>query len=214
MKLTYFGHSCFALENAKGVKIVTDPYGEIGYRMPRVRADAVTVSHAHYDHNHVSAVEGAALFDRAGNYSLGGIDFYAVPSFHDNVRGAKRGANLVFVYDIDGICVCHMGDIGMKAETFPFDSLKKVDVLLIPVGGTYTVDAEEAAEYVRRISPSIVIPMHYKTRDLNIAIEGAERFLDALDCPKEYVGGELQLTAEDCGKYRKIMLMERIKEWN
>lgn len=211
MKIRYLGHSCFVLTESTGTSIVTDPYGDIGYEMPSVAADAVTVSHSHYDHNNVAAVKGAVVIDKEGQYELDGVEVTAVKSFHDGENGAQRGENLIFKFRMDGLEICHLGDLGEECSSSLIEALLPVHVLLIPVGGTYTIDAEQAKEYVDRIMPSIVIPMHYKTKGLEMDVDKADEFLDLFDSEEiEEVGSEIELFRDDITEEStKIVLMER-----
>lgn len=182
MKIRYLGHSCFQLIESTGTSIVCDPYGDVGFFMPHVCADAVTVSHAHYDHNNVGAVTGEpVVFDQEGQFEISGITIQAIKCWHDGEKGAKRGQNLIFKFRMDGIEVCHLGDLGEKCTASLIEAVLPVQVLLIPVGGNYTIDAAQAKEYVDRIRPSIVIPMHYKTKGLNIDIAELDEFTDLFD---------------------------------
>lgn len=183
MKLTWLGHSSFKLEESTGTVVVTDPYHNyVGYDMPEVSADIVTISHGHQDHNYLPAVSGDPTVIRgAGFYEIGGVHMLAQRSYHDNSKGADRGNNLVFKFRMDGVEVCHMGDIGEECSVMLVESIMPVNVLLIPVGGTYTIDAEMAKEYVDRIMPDVVIPMHYKTKDCDFDIAKVNEFLDLFD---------------------------------
>ncbi len=194
MKIEYLGHSCFKLTESTGTSIVCDPYSdEIGYAMRKVSADAVTVSHGHYDHNAVQNVDGAPiLIDGGQNNGLAGVEINSIKSFHDTSRGKKRGENTIFKFRMDGIDVCHLGDLGEKCSSDLIETLLPVDVLLIPVGGTYTIDAEMAKEYVDRIMPDIVIPMHYRTRDCKLDIDRVEEFTGLFD-------GDSVEESEKCG---------------
>ncbi len=209
MKIVYYGHSCFSLQSGAGISVLTDPYGDVGFLLPHITSDAVTVSHGHYDHCNISAVEYSALFDHAGKYEFGGMEISAQRRWHDEVHGAKRGENLIFSYLIDGIRIVHLGDCGMRAEELPEDL--SPDVLLIPVGGNYTIDAEEALRYIMRLSPKIVVPMHYRVEGLTVDIEGVERFirLAAKKFPIEHAGSVLELSGSDLPKTTKIIVMER-----
>lgn len=214
MQITYLGHSSFFLETL-GKRIVTDPYGGIGYPFPYISADVVTVSHSHYDHCEVSAVGGSPVaLCRAGEYEFGGIKISAYPSFHDDAHGAKRGANLIFRFEAEGLAVCHLGDIGEPCTPDLLKKVGKADILLVPVGGNYTVDAAGAAEYVRRISPAVVIPMHYKTPGLRIDIGGVDAFLALFSGEREIVhaGACVSFGREELEKLnKKIIVMERIE---
>lgn len=184
MNIKWLGHSCFALTESTGTIIVTDPYSakEVGYSMPEITATAVTVSHAHKDHNNVSAVKGnPVVVNAVGSCEIEGVDISAFRTSHDESAGKLRGKNLVFTYRLDGVTVCHLGDIGEECSARILDAVGSVDVLLIPVGGKYTIDAELAKDYVDKLMPSIVIPMHYLTDDCKLHIAPVDDFLDMFD---------------------------------
>ncbi len=213
MKIEYLGHSCFKLKESTGTSVVCDPYdASIGYEMPKVSADAVTVSHHHYDHNNVKAVGGTpVVIDTECSYDLPGVEINAIKSFHDEVRGAARGENVIFKFRMDGIDVCHLGDLGEPCSTELIDSVLPVNVLLIPVGGTYTIDAEMAKEYVDRIMPDIVIPMHYRSKGCKIDIDKLDSFLELFD--EENIektdGSELELMRSDLNGKTKVVVLKR-----
>ena len=183
MIITPLGHSCFLLEESTGTRVVTDPYSsDIGITLPPVAADVVTVSHSHYDHNNVKAVSGDPLvIDKPGMHDVKGVQIFGLNTYHDEHNGAKRGSNVIFNIRMDGVNVCHLGDVGHGPSPMMIEAIGPVDILLIPVGGTYTIDAEVAKEYVDRLMPSVVIPMHFKTDDVELDIEGVETFLDYFD---------------------------------
>lgn len=211
MKLQYLGHSCFALVSRAGTTVVTDPYGEIGLVFLReVYADAVTVSHSHYDHCNVNAVKGNfRVFDREGDFRVGDIGFFSFRCFHDDVGGRKRGTNLAFTFTIDGVRVCHLGDVGEPFSQTLAEKIGKIDVLLLPVGGVYTVDARAAKRYVDGLSPAVTVPMHYKTKGLNIDIEPVQPFLDQFpDTEISFRKGEIELQ-KPFEPNQKIIVMER-----
>ena len=169
MTITYFGHSSFKLKGKNGT-VVTDPYDPyIGFSMPTVSADLVTVSHDHKDHANVGAINGTARRDnpfivtKAGEYEVGGISVFGVESFHDASKGAERGGNIIFTVLLDGLRICHLGDLGHELSAEQLERIGAVDVLLCPVGGVYTIAPETAVKAIRSLEPSIVIPMHYKT---------------------------------------------------
>ncbi|HIS21335.1 MAG TPA: MBL fold metallo-hydrolase [Candidatus Spyradocola merdavium] len=194
MKIQWLGHSSFRILGSK--TIVTDPYGEIGLRFPDVRADIVTVSHGHHDHNAVEAVKGEpAIVDDAGMHKIADLSIMGYNTAHDDEQGAKRGHNIVFVIQMDGTRVAHLGDIGCIPDHNVLGALQKVDVLLLPVGGNYTIDGEQAAELVKLIQPRTTIPMHYKTPGLTVAVSGAEDFLSRMGEGVERVSGsEIEIT--------------------
>ncbi|NCA66549.1 MAG: MBL fold metallo-hydrolase [Clostridia bacterium] len=183
MKIKWLGHSCFVLEESTGTTVVTDPYScDVGHQMPLVQADAVTVSHQHKDHSFISAIQGnPEIISTVGAFEVDGIHIYSVASYHDNNQGKDRGSNLIFKYRLDGVEVCHLGDIGQECNARILDAIGSTNVLIIPVGGKYTIDAETAKDYVDKIMPDIVIPMHYKTDDCVYNIDYVDDFLDYFD---------------------------------
>ncbi len=210
MKIRYLGHSCFMLVSQAGTAVVTDPYGDIGYPLPHVHADAVTVSHGHYDHANVAGVDAAAVFCRAGEFAVGDFRIRAIPSDHDDAGGRLRGKNLIFTFQADGVTVTHLGDLGEPFSEARARTIPQSDALLIPVGGRYTIDALTAAQYIGRLRPAAVIPMHYKTEDLNIDIAGPDAFLGALagKYPVEAVQGAYTPAG---GENTKIIILQREK---
>ncbi len=217
MIIEYLGHSCFKLTESTGTSIVCDPYsGElVGYEMPEVEADVVTVSHHHDDHDFVAKVGGKpVIIDKENNCDFDGVEINSIKSFHDASRGKKRGENVIFKFRMDGIDVCHLGDLGEKCSSDLIETLLPVNVLLIPVGGNYTIDAEMAKEYVDRIMPDIVIPMHYRTKDCNLDIDKVDEFLNLFDGEviEEMDGNFLELSRTDLGGETKIVVLRRPDE--
>lgn len=213
MKIEYLGHSCFKLTESTGTSVVCDPFGsEVGYEMESVSADAVTVSHRHFDHDCVSKVKGhPVVIANEQSYDLPGVEINSVKSFHDSLRGKKRGENIIFKFRMDGIDVCHLGDLGEACSSDLIETLLPVNVLMIPVGGTYTIDAEQAKEYVDRIMPDIVIPMHYRTRDCKIDIDKVDGFLDLFDgeCVEEREENFLELLRSDLTGQTRVVVLRR-----
>lgn len=219
MKIKYLGHSSFLLTESTGTSIVCDPYSEqIGYVMPKVSADAVTVSHHHYDHDNLAAVGGnPVILDKEQGYELSGVVINAIKSFHDDDSGAKRGENVIFKFRMDGLDVCHLGDLGEECSAELIEAILPVNILLIPVGGNYTIDAAMAKEYVDRIMPDVVIPMHYRTKGCNIDIEKVDEFVSLFEDEEnveiEEADGELEFSREDMdGEQTKVIIMDRCDE--
>lgn len=215
MKIDYLGHSSFALTESTGTSIVCDPYDDsVGFEMPRVQADAVTVSHHHYDHDCVEKVGGnPVIIDKECSYDLPGVEINAIKSFHDGCRGKKRGDNVIFKFRMDGIDICHLGDLGEACSPELIELILPVNVLLIPVGGTYTIDAEMAKEYVDRIMPDIVIPMHYRTKDSKLDIDKVDEFLKLFeeDSIEELDGSTIELSRSDLSGETKIIVLRRMQ---
>ncbi len=190
MKIEYFGHSCFLITTGAGVRILTDPYTKVGYELPAgLRADVVTVSHEHFDHNHVSSLEYAGtLVKGEGSRIERGVRLTGIATFHDSENGRLRGKNTVYKIEAEGITLCHMGDIGEPYTPCLAEKIGKVDVLFIPVGGNYTIDAVEAKRYVEGICPQTVILMHYRPADGKIDIDTEQSFLSLTAEYAEYNG--------------------------
>lgn len=170
MKIKWFGHSCFRITAENGTKIVMDPYHNmLGYKLPEIDAHIVTTSHNHGDHNNVGAVKGDFVHIKdSGVFSQKGIDFKGVQTFHDNVSGAKRGKNIVYIFNIDGLNVCHCGDLGHLLSPEQIKEIGKVDILLLPIGGRAVLDASSATEVMNQLNPVVVIPMHYRTKAFGV----------------------------------------------
>lgn len=186
------GHSAFKIKG-KQKTVVTDPFSEAVGKFPRdVEADIVTVSHGHSDHNAVDRIKGTPfVIDGPGEYEVGGVSVVGVPVFHDAVSGQERGLNTVFVIEMEGLRIAHLGDLGHKLSEANLEEIGSVDVVLVPVGGNYTIDAKGAREVVAQVDPWIAVPMHYQMDDLQTKdIAKVEDFLkemgkgDILPLPK------------------------------
>jgi L-ascorbate metabolism protein UlaG (beta-lactamase superfamily) len=180
MDITYLGHSCFKIKG-KNTTIVTDPYDAyIGFKMPKISADIVTVSHDHKDHNFIEGVSGDPfVISGPGEYEVAGVDIWGVFTFHDSVEGAKRGENTVYQIALDGLKIVHLGDLGHKLTSEQVDELNGVDILLVPVGGFYTIGAKRAAEVINQLQPTMVIPMHFRDKKHDLELFGKVEELDA-----------------------------------
>ena len=164
MKLEWIGHACFRMTAEDGTMIVTDPYDDsVGIRVPKLTADLVTVSHEHHDHNNLDIVEGRPKVAREARAAqVGGVTTQAVTSYHDDRGGALRGRNNVRIFRIDALKVVHMGDQGCMPDETVMQAILDADVMMIPVGGFYTIDARQAAELAKKIAPAVTVPMHYR----------------------------------------------------
>lgn len=209
MKIKYLGHSCFKMTDSRGVVIITDPFDEsVGYKMPNEKADIVTVSHGHFDHNYFKAVSGDfKVIDKVGNFYVKDINIKGIASYHDKEHGAKRGSNTVYTYEIDGVKLCHMGDLGHIPDKKMADEIGGVDILLIPVGGYFTIDADEASKVVELLQPGVVIPMHYKTPEVDFPIETVDKFLEKLRAIEKIHSTEIDFNRDNVkGKGRVCLL--------
>ena len=195
MKVSWLGHACFEIVDSRGTRIVTDPFDEtVGYEVPRIKADVVLVSHDHHDHNNVKAIRGDPQVVRGpGKHLAAGIEFRGVPTFHDEERGKLRGRNTIFCFVVDGLRVCHLGDLGHLLGEDDLRAMGEVDVLMIPVGGVYTIDADGAKRVIEQIRPRLVFPMHFRSEEFDVA--PVDLFLEGLEV--ERPGRSVSLARED-----------------
>ncbi len=216
MQITYLGHSCFLVEGETGVKLITDPYTRVGYELPNgLNADIVLTSHGHFDHNYIQAIAGSPIvLDNVGKYVLSGVEVAGFSSWHDPKQGTLRGHNVIFHFNIDGVRFCHFGDLGEGYSEELAGKLSDADVWLIPIGGTYTIDATQAWEYIDKLSPKVVIPMHYLPKDGALDIAPIENFLAKASTDRiiPCENGIFSLTKQDLADLTgKIIYMERRK---
>lgn len=181
MIIDWLGHSCFKVTLKSGTRILFDPYDDtVGYEQQETEVDIVVISHAHFDHNDLSCVKGDyTVVDKEGVHQFGDLTIEGFKTWHDHSNGEHRGENLVFLLSVNGITLCHMGDIGSIPDDDVLDKLKGTEILLIPVGGRYTIDANEALAICEKVSPNVIIPMHFKTTVSSLDIAPLHDFLDA-----------------------------------
>lgn len=209
MKIKWYGHSCFGLEFSGGPCVVTDPFDEhVGYPLCEAYADVVTVSHGHGDHSYVASVQGSpTVLNRSGMFTFDDLLVKAVKSYHDAENGGRRGDNLIFIYESDGLKLAHLGDLGHEPDLKQYAALTGTDVLMIPIGGYYTIDTETALRVIDHIRPSVVIPMHFKTPVMDFPISDEKQFAEAMNA--EYAGGtEIEITAENIGSMPGALILK------
>ena len=185
MKIKWLGHASFMITSDKGIRIITDPYDAAyvaangsSYGEIKEAADIVTVSHDHADHNNAATVRGnPQVVKGATTAEVKGISFKGVPTYHDEAKGQQRGENTIFCFEVDGIKVCHLGDLGHQLSDAQVAELGRIDILLIPVGGFFTIDAKTASQVCSVLAPGVVIPMHYKTSKCGFPIAKVDEFL-------------------------------------
>jgi len=172
------GHSCFRIKGSHAT-IITDPYPpDLGYSLGKPTANIITVSHQHPGHSYVKGIGGEwRVVNGPGEYEISGVLIIGISTFHDDEKGGTRGKNTAYLMEIDEISVGHLGDLGHTLTNNQVEELENVDVLLIPVGGVSTINASVAAGLVRQLEPKVVVPMHYKTNQLNRELEPVDRFL-------------------------------------
>ena len=207
MKLKWLGHACFLITAANGTSILTDPFNEkVGYDLPAVKCDIVTVSHGHFDHNYTECVPGEFVeVNEPGEYNIDGIAINGISVYHDEKEGALRGNNIVFNMKIDGLNICHLGDLGHILDESDASKIGSVDILFIPIGGNYTIDADRAGKVINALNPTIILPMHYKTESTEMPIETKDKFLSLIsEFKTENAGNEIEIT--NLGEKRCIVM--------
>ena len=199
MKLKWHGHSCFEITLNDASVIVTDPFdASVGYPLCAAKADAALISHGHFDHNYTDSLGGSpAVIDRPGEYAVGSAKITGVHSFHDPEKGALRGENTIFSIEADGLRIVHLGDLGHMPDTEAQKAVvRDCDILLIPIGGTYTITTAQAVELIRTYSPKAAVAMHYKNEYCKFDITDSDAFVRMTDAktlanPSEILPGSL-----------------------
>lgn len=191
MIITWQGHSCFKIQDkttADGITVATDPYSkELGLKLSNFEANIITVSHDHYDHNNVAGLRGTpAVIDCAGEYDIKGVLVQGIDSYHDDKEGQERGNSIIYRIEMDDISITHLGDLGTALTSEQLEKLAGTDILMIPVGGTYTLDAKKAVEVVSQIEPRIIIPMHYQLPGIKMDLDPVEKFIKEMGLEPSY----------------------------
>lgn len=216
MKIKYLAHASFLVTADTGLKIVTDPYvasfisGEGPcYGDIEEAADIVTVSHGHSDHNNVSTVRGKPeVVKKTGITRIKGVEFRGIPTYHDDGGGKMRGSNTVFCFEVDGIKLCHLGDLGHKLSDRQVAEIGIADILLIPVGGYYTIDAKVATQVCDKLTPRVVIPMHYKTKKCGLPIAVVDEFLQGKKNVSRLDSSEVEFKPAELPATVEIMVLQ------
>ncbi|MGM0441334.1 MAG: MBL fold metallo-hydrolase [Elusimicrobiota bacterium] len=179
MKIKWYGQSCFVIDTVNNYRILTDPYDKsLGYRLPPETPDIVTVSHSHFDHKATESVKGDfKILDFTKEVKMGGVRIKGIKTWHDKVRGKRRGPNRVFKITADNIDFVHLGDIGHKLSREQVRLIRPCDICAVPVGGHFTVGADGAYKIVKQLKPNLVFPMHYSTPKNKLELEGPDDFI-------------------------------------
>ena len=218
MEIKYLGHSSFLIKT-KTAKIVTDPFDPemVGLKFSKTEADIVTISHGHKDHNqfkNVSGINGVSplMIDMPGEFEKMGIRIFGFQTFHDKTNGSERGENIMYKFESEGMSLLHCGDLGMIPEESFLETIGEVDVLLVPVGGFYTIDSDAAVSLVKKIEPSIVIPMHYKTekssKDFSEKLTGVSEFTKKFGLDNPVPGPKFVYKKEETEQEMKVIVLE------
>lgn len=212
MLITYHGHAQFLIQLANGYRILTDPFDpNVPWPFRRTQADLVTISHEHFDHTHVEKVDGQPQVIRGlGTQKLpNGLRVTGLPSFHDDAQGAKRGENTITLIEADGLHLAHLGDLGDMPRHEVIEALEDLDLILVPVGGTYTLDAAQAAQLMQLLRPKVIIPMHFKKGEQGFQNIGpAEDFISAMAPMQASRQPLLRVTKEDISQAPELVVLE------
>lgn len=214
MQIKYLGHASFFIKT-KDARVVTDPFDPkmVGLKFPKTEADVVTISHHHGDHDKKEVVSGDPLvLDWPGEYEKNGVRFFGFKSFHDEKQGAERGENILFKFESENISILHCGDMGVVPDQQLLDEIGDVDILMVPVGGFYTIGPDDAIEVVKKIEPSIVIPMHYNDKGLDqktfAKLSTLNDFLKKFGVEKHELVDQLTIKKENLSEEMKIVPMK------
>ena len=208
MEITWFGHSCFLIKG-KEQTIITDPcHPDLGYRLGEPEADIATLSHFHPGHNYIEGVADDPKQIRSpGEYEIGGTFVTGVASFHDDKKGELKGKNTIYVIEMDGITLCHLGDLGHPLDPHLVEELGDVDILFLPVGEMSTIPVDIAVEIVRQLEPPVVIPMHYKTEAFTGNLSLVDKFLDEMRIRELEARPKLSITSSSLPATTQTILL-------
>ncbi len=209
MDIDWFGHSCFRLRE-QGVTIITDPYDKsIGYNMPRLRADIITISHEAPGHSAISAVKGEfKVLNKPGEYEVRGVFISGVQTWLEAVKGQPKEENVIFVFEFGDLTVGHLGDLAKVLTQAQVEALPSIDILMVPVGGHGALDADKAAEVVSLLEPSIVIPMHYRTPITTVELDPIGKFLKEMGVTEQAPQESLRITRSDLPEETQVVILE------
>jgi len=211
MKVKWLGHASFLITAGDGTRIIIDPFGDypgLSYNPIQETAEVVIISHDHGDHRGAKIMGDPEEVTGAGREEIAGIEIEGLDTYHDTSKGSERGANTVFCFTVDGMRVCHMGDLGHDLSESEVARIGRVDILMIPVGGFYTIDAGTAGAICDRIKPRVVIPMHYKTDKCAFPITGVDEFLKGKSEVRKLETSEVDLALEKLPAKTEIIILK------
>lgn len=210
MQIIWYGHSCFLIKTRNGKRILMDPFdNSLGYRNDFPKCDIITMSHSHSAHSYLNNINyDTKIINSCDSFNYNSIQITGINTFHDDCNGLKRGNNIIFVFRIDGLSICHLGDLGDIPSSSVLDKLKNMDVLLIPIGGHFTIDGTKAYKICSLIKPKYVIPMHYKTNILKMNIDDCKNFLINMPLIEKFPTNTLQLNHLDNTVLLKTILLK------
>lgn len=213
MDIYSLGHACFKIKGKTSTAII-DPFDPefTGLKLPKdLSADIALKSHDHQDHSYLSAVTGDHInIVGPGEYEVKGVMITGISSFHDKTQGSERGKNTIYHFEIEGLNVVHLGDLGHKLTEEQTEEIGTTDILLIPVGGVYTIDAKEASEVVAQLEPRIIIPMHYGTPGLKFNLAPVEDFLKEMGVEKIEPQPKLSITKDKLPEEPQVIVLAKV----
>jgi len=204
IRIRWWGHACFEISNGK--VIVIDPHDgiSIGIPPPKTKADVILVTHEHFDHNQTRIVEKEGSVVVRGEKTVNGLSVRALTAYHDKDGGARRGETTIFIFEYGGVTFCHLGDLGHMPDDDLIERIGDVDILFIPVGGVFTINAQEARRLCERMRTRVIVPMHYKIEGLALPIENIDAFIDAIGYEIRYVANEIDIDTEDFSTEKEV----------
>ena len=216
MNIIWHGQSFFEIvtkdKEGKELKIVLDPFNEsIGLKIPKTEARILLITHQHHDHSNKKAISGSPfLIEEPGEYEINGVYVQGIPAFHDNTQGKERGEVTIYLIETEDIRICHLGDFGQKELTpEQLDQIGDIDILIVPIGGIYTIDAKGASKIISQIEPKLVIPMHYQIPKLKLKLNSLEQFLKEMGSPAIEAQKKLKIKSSNLSKERtEIAVLE------
>jgi len=215
MKIKWYGHSSFLITSKEGTKIIIDPYepqgydGAIGYGSINDIADIVITTHDHADHGYIQGLKGKPeVVNKEGEIKIKGITFKGTKAYHDTEKGSQRGSIVIFKFEIDGITICHLGDLGHILDDKQITEIKPIDILLIPVGGFFTIDSKVATKLIEKLAPKITIPMHYKTAKCGFPLSYIDEFLKDKKNVKKAGTSEIEIAKTSLPAKPEIIVLE------
>lgn len=208
MKLKWYGHSCFGMTFSNGVTLITDPFDDTtGYPLCTACADAVLSSHDHFDHNHIQSVSGnPRMINTPGAHEINGVKITGVASFHDPEEGKLRGTNVIFVIEADGLRIAHLGDLGHMPNEEQLKAISNVDLLMLPIGGTFTITTPQAVELIAQAKPRTAIAMHFHNQYCQFPITDESEFIAATNAV--LMPNALEITPETALPAAMVMKFE------
>jgi L-ascorbate metabolism protein UlaG (beta-lactamase superfamily) len=211
MRVKWLGHACFLITSRDSLRVITDPYavgGGINYSPINETADIITVSHGHDDHSDISAVKGKPEVVKSdGIKTVKSIQFKGIATYHDEAQGGKRGLNTIYCFTIDDMKLCHLGDLGHVLSREQVSEIADVDVLFIPVGGFFTINASVANQVCAQLGPKVIIPMHFKTPKCTYPLADAEDFLKGKKNVRRIDNSEIDFEVENLPVTTEIVLL-------